>query len=122
MNKNFWDHNLRYIKDYIRDIDQTSINPIQDGLSANLFGTGGADSAPPSVLSLWGPKGPKIDSPEKLWCIWGQQKKNWADRPKIGAVSPNSKFQPNGWSGRMAYFQENSRSRTKIDLTWSFLG
>ena len=23
------------------------INPIQDGLSANLFGTGGADSAPP---------------------------------------------------------------------------
>ena len=62
--------------------------------------TEGADSATPSVLGLWGQKGPKSCD------VYEANKKNRVDCPKIGAVSPNSKFQPNGWSGRKAYFQE----------------
>ena len=96
-------------------------NPIQGGLSANLFRAGGADSAPPWVLGPWGPKGPKNDSPQILWCIWAQQKKNRVDCPKIGAVSPNSKLLPNGGSGRKADFQENSRRRRKFVIARSFL-
>ena len=68
-----------------------------------------------------GPKGPKNDSPQILWCIWAQQKKNRVDCPKIGAVSPNSKLLPNGRSGRKANFQEISCSRRKFVVAqWFF--
>ena len=81
-------------------------NPIQDGLSANLFGTRGGGFRPPLSSRLVGPEGPQNRFPWKAVMYMRPTKKNWADRPKIGAVSPNSKFQPNGWSVRKAYFKK----------------
>ena len=59
--------------------------------------------------------------PPKSYNVYVANKKILADRPKIGVVGSNSKFQSNGSSGQKAYFQENSRGRTKIVVARPFL-
>ena len=67
------------------------------GSQPTYLGRGGADSAPPppKFLACGALRAPKL-IPPKSCDVYEANKKNRVDRPKIGAVSPNSKFQPNG--------------------------
>ena len=108
--------NVRYCKIPI------CLTLIQAGSEPTYFRRGGADSAPLQFSSVGARRAPKMIPLKSCDVYETNKKRNWADRQKIGVVGPNSKFQANGSSGRKAYFQENSRSRTKIVVARSFFG
>ena len=66
------------------------LNPIQDGLSANLFGTGGGGFRPPLSSRLVGPEGPQNRFPRKVVMYMrptkkklGRSPKNWGREPQF---------------------------------------
>ena len=75
-------------------LDFQTVNPIQDGLSANLFGTGGgADSAPPPKFSACGARrAPKLIHPKSCDVYEANKKKIGPIAQKLGPWAPIQNF------------------------------
>ena len=81
-------------------------NPIQGGLSANLFRAGGGGFRPPLSSRPVGPEGPQKWFPPNFVMYMsttkkesGRLPKNWAREPQL-KIAPKWRIWPKGWFSR----------------------